>query len=105
MECPDCGIAPGSWHGEGCSWEQCSYCGSHLVDCHCSPPLDDRIPWDGSCFWLSACLELGLFRKQIYGIWVACCADDPDSLPDVGRLLRQCVWNRGEKRFQRRERR
>jgi hypothetical protein len=102
MDCPDCGVAPGEWHQPGCSWEQCPYCGEHLGTCDCLPPLDDRLSWTGSCFWLDACLEPGFFKKHVLGGWVPCAADDPESFPDVGRLLRQCVWNRAEKRFERR---
>jgi hypothetical protein len=64
--------------------------------------MDDRLPWAGFCFWLDACLELGFFEKPVPGGWTPCAADDPESVPDFGRLLRQCVWNRSEKRFERR---
>ncbi len=102
MRWPECGTDPGKWHRHGCSWEQCPYCGGHLGDCEHSPPLDDRLPWTGFNFWLKACLELRFFRRQVKGGWIACRADDPGSLPDVGRLLKQCFWNRQEKRFEKR---
>jgi hypothetical protein len=102
MNCPDCGVSVGERHWAGCSWEQCPYCGHHLQSCGCLPPLDDRLPWSGGDFWLDACLELGFFKMEVPGGWVPCRADDPDSFPDVGRLLRRCVWNRAERKFQRR---
>jgi hypothetical protein len=107
MNCPDCDVAPGAWHHGGCPWEQCPYCGEHLADCDCSdglPPLDDRIRWPGCCPWIEACLEFDFFEKKVRGTWVRCRAEDPDSQPDVTRLLRECVWNREDKRFEKRRR-
>jgi hypothetical protein len=98
-ECPGCGARPGAWHGDGCGWAQCPYCGNHLANCDHEPPLDDQLPWGGYDFWLDACLELGLFRKQTRDGWVPCWADDPGSLPDVRRLLREFLWSRAERRF------
>ena len=60
------------------------------------------MPWTGTCFWLTACQELGLFKKKVNGLWVPCRTEDPEGLPDIQRLLRQCFWNRLEKRFERR---
>ena len=105
MDCPDCGVVPGNWHRPGCVWEQCPYCGDHLVDCICTkgpPPLDDRMAWTGCCTWLDACLEFGLFEKEVSGQWVPCHADDLDSQPDLRRLVQEFYWNRDEKRFERR---
>ncbi len=102
MECPDCGVSRGRWHKAGCAWEQCPHCGNDLAECGHKPPLDDRLVWDGTCFWLDACLSLGFFKKRVSGVWVACPALDPDSLPDLGGLLQLCRWSRAEKRFERR---
>jgi hypothetical protein len=97
--CPGCGVRPGERHRPGCTWAQCPYCGDHLADCGHEPPLDDRLPWTGYDFWLDACLELGLFKKQTARGWVACKAYDAGSLPDVGRLIREFRWSRAEKKF------
>lgn len=106
MDCPDCGVKPGQWHRPGCLWELCPYCGGHVVDCRCCdglPPLDDRMRWAGTCPWLDACLEYGFFEKEVAGAWVPCRAGDHESQPDVSRLIRECVWDRQEKRFVRRD--
>jgi hypothetical protein len=99
MDCPDCGVRPGEWHGPGCSWAQCPYCGDHLAECDHEPPLDDHLAWSGYDFWLDACLERGLFKRPTAGGWVRCRADEPGSLPDVQRLLREFIWSRAEKQF------
>ena len=102
MECPGCSVAPGHWHLMGCEWEQCPYCGQPSDSCDCHPPLDDRMPWTGCCPWIIACLEYEFFEKRVKGRWVPCDADDPNSEPDLNRLVRECVWSRAEKRFVRR---
>lgn len=105
MKCFDCNVAPGTYHRPGCAFEQCPYCGAHAGSCPCCeglPPLDDRLPWTGSCAWVDACLAFGFFAKAVNGAWVACPPDDPASEPDVERLAAECVWNRAEKCFERR---
>jgi hypothetical protein len=104
MDCPDCGVRPGARHKPGCSWAQCPYCGDHLADCDHEPPLDDQLPWGGYDFWLDACLELGLFKRQVREGWVRCLADEPGSLPDVQRLLWEFIWSREERQFVSRDR-
>ena len=58
--------------------------------------------WMGCCTWLDACLEFGLFEKEVRGEWVQCQADDLESQPDLRRLVQEFCWNRDEKRFERR---
>ena len=102
MYCPECNVAPGSWHKAGCGWEQCPYCGEHLADCLCSgdlPPLDDRIQWSGACTWLQACLDFGYFEREERGMWRPCRPDEPCAQPDISRLMRECSWSRFDKRF------
>jgi hypothetical protein len=102
-DCPGCGARPGEWHRPGCGWAQCPYCGDQLGDCRHEPPLDDQLRWTGYDFWLEACFELGLFRRQAEEAWVPCRAGDPGSLPDVRRLLREFRWSPAEKQFISRE--
>jgi hypothetical protein len=105
--CPACGVEPHQWHRPSCRLEQCPYCGEHLLDCHCReslPPLDDRMQWRGYYFWLEACLEFGFFEREIEGAWRPCRAEETASRPDYLRLVRECYWHRGRKRFERRKR-
>jgi hypothetical protein len=106
MECPVCSVSAGSWHRHGCGWEQCPYCGAHAIGCACGRrglPLDDRIPWSGSCPWLAACREFGFFERSAARGWTACRSDEPGSLPDIRRLLKFCHWDRLQQRFVRRQ--
>ena len=105
MKCPVCSVDAGRWHESGCGWEQCPYCGGHLIACRCRtrPPLDDRIPWSGFCPWLNACQEFGFFEKKVHGKWMPCHTDALFALPDIRRLLQECAWNRLLQRFVRRK--
>jgi hypothetical protein len=47
-------------------------------------------------------MTLGLFRKKVCGVWVPARAADPDSVPDVNRLLRAYAWDRKAQQFVRR---
>ena len=105
MECPKCGATRGQWHRPGCDWEQCPYCGDAVMECNCCggdlPPLDDRIPWNGRTEWAQACLDFGFYKRRVGEQWVPCDDTSPGSVLDVNRLMRDCVWNRYEKRFER----
>ena len=35
FRCPDCNVAPGGIHHEGCDQEICPKCGGQLVSCTC----------------------------------------------------------------------
>src|SRR5688500_614265 len=91
MDCPQCGVAAGTWHQTGCGLELCPYCAEPLLDCDCpeAPPLDDRIQWSGCCPWLEACLRFGYFEKRREGRWVACEPGEPGAEPDINRLRRE----------------
>jgi hypothetical protein len=100
MQCPVCEVEAGNWHRADCGWEQCPYCGAHLVGCGCKrPPLDDRIRWSGFCPWVEACEEFGFFEKKVHGKWIPCHGEALFALPDIRRLLDECDWDRARQRF------
>ena len=105
MHCPYCSVALGGRHLVGYGWERCPCCGEHLETCHPlqeSPPRPVPFSRHRGSSWLDACREFGFFEKKVAGVWVPCDAEDPDSQPDVNRLIHHCYWNRYHKRFQRR---
>ena len=99
MNCPGCDVPAGQLHNDGCDCEQCSGCGRHQVVC-CCPRSADRLPWEGSCNWIDACLAWGFFERQAAGVWVPCRPDEDGSQPDVLRLFRDCHWNGTDRRFE-----
>src|SRR5437868_2175886 len=99
MECPVCSVEPGRWHRPDCGWEQCPYCGGHLVGCCCKrPPLDDRIRWAGFCPWVEACEQFGFFETKVHGRWVQCGADELRALSDILILIQECALDRVSQR-------
>jgi hypothetical protein len=116
-DCPRCGARPGELHGElhfpddaegvPCDWEQCPYCGHVMSGACCGReiPQDDRMPWTGELPGVAECQEFGWFVKWVPGRgWVRYDPDDPhdpDAVPDLYRLLTECVWDRKRKRWRR----
>lgn len=47
--CPDCGVAPGQAHQDGCDVERCSACGGQLIMCGCDTHDKAFARWTG--FW------------------------------------------------------
>jgi hypothetical protein len=106
MRCPDCGAAVGAYHGPGCDWEDCPYCGLQLLGCEHSGnvPLDDRLRWTGRREAEKAAVALGWYAVLVPGRgWAPCDKGTPGSIPDLNRTLGSCDWDRGQKRFVPRE--
>lgn len=49
VNCPDCGIEPGSIHSDGCDVERCTVCGSQRISCDCQDHDKAFARWTG--FW------------------------------------------------------
>ncbi len=47
QKCPECGVAVGELHIQGCEEEHCPACGLMYAECECSDDMTSRIPWDG----------------------------------------------------------
>jgi hypothetical protein len=105
MNCPDCGVPPGSKHEDECDVERCPSCGRQLVSCDCPEDLViNRLPWTGTWPGEAECREFGWFSKLVPGVgWVACEEDDPAAEPDLSRLFKDAEWSPLEGRFVRRE--
>ena len=81
--CPDCGVALGRKHKDGCDVEHCPHCGGQALGCVGFDRNDPRRePWTGKWPGEADCERLGYFV-----------GGDPQ-FPDLNRLFRDCVWNR-----------
>lgn len=120
--CPQCQVAPGEIHGDGCSLERCWNCGEQAIGCTCvyrvfgldpeeyeeegapealwerfdreGQKFGGRLPWTGEYPGSAACRELWLWcRETPEGRFERCEATDPGATEDVGRL-RFRTWDR-----------
>jgi hypothetical protein len=110
--CPDCGAKTGELHRLGCDVEPCPRCGRQLLSClHYllggaqPPPDEERLPWTGERPGERECRAFGWWAKRDPAGpgYVPCGPDDPEAEPDLNRLRKEAVWDRGRKRFLRKE--
>ena len=81
--CPDCNAALGEKHEDGCDVERCPHCGGQALGCVGFNPNDPRLePWTGK--WPGE----------------ADCERFDRSLPDINRLLAECIWNAERQRWE-----
>jgi hypothetical protein len=71
-----------------------------ILACDGRPPLDDRLPWARMWPGDAECHEFGWYCRRVEGAgWVRCEADEPEAVPDIGRLRAEARWDRSKKRF------
>lgn len=98
--CPDCGVAPGKEHLNGCDIEQCPRCGWQLISCCCNTDAFPPMKWTGLPFTVEACRKLGWYAKLVDNVgWVPCDPDDNDATEDVNRLYRETQWDSTKRMF------
>lgn len=127
--CPDCGVSPGGQHEDGCDVARCLFTGRQRLQCDgylphalqdvphigqpspgCLVPVDcGRDIWTGLWPGEAECREYGWYSwfrapepGETYGEWVRCDPDHPEAGPDLNRLVLECTWDRGARRWVRR---
>jgi hypothetical protein len=87
--CPDCGVAIGDKHKNGCDVERCPHCGGQALGCSGFELSDPRREaWTGRWPGEADAERLGFFI-----------AGDR-SLPDINRLFAECAWNPERQRWE-----
>lgn len=100
IKCPDCHVAPGKPHLQGCSVERCPECGMQRLSCGCDYEADVFVPWAGEWPGSAECREYGLYARLVPGSgWVPCSADHPEAKEDLNRLFGEYVWDKDKQRF------
>ena len=99
--CPDCGVAPGALHLDGCDVEICSRCGGQLIGCDCDVDVSaPRMPWSGEWPGTMECREFGWYAKLVPGAgWKSCSKHELGAMEDLNRLRRDAVWSVEHGRF------
>lgn len=99
-KCPDCAVAVGIAHQEGCDISCCMICGGQRLSCDCKGDSTDI--WTGEWPGKMECKEFGWYVKMDYEKpgWVSCEKDDPDAKEDLSRLYGpDAKWDAELKRF------
>lgn len=92
--CPDCAVAPGELHKDGCDVERCPDCGNQMLGCDC-PPKNPRLPWTGEWPGVKECRELGWYAYcpgDGTG-WHRCSKDHPGAREDLNRFCMEMKWD------------
>ncbi len=123
--CPDCAVAPGVVHDEGCDVARCFATGEQRLVCGGEKHehngrwygehdgLCGRDVWTGEWPGAAECREYGFWcywEPTVYqpddplgamfpGRWIPCGPDHPDAEADLNRLVTECVWDREQQRF------
>jgi hypothetical protein len=99
--CPDCGVAIGAAHDDGCDVARCHATGRQRLSCDHEHDCGAEA-WTGTWPGVVECVELGLWAHFVPNgnpSWRPCGPDHPNAVPDLNRLVREGVWDKTAKRW------
>lgn len=103
--CPDCQVAPGGPHHEGCDVARCPVCGTQRLQCSEHQPAEMSSIWTGRWPGDAECERLGwyCYWDGPRG-WVSCSADRAGAVGDLNRLLLaglrgELAWSRDKQEW------
>lgn len=99
--CPDCQVAPGQLHEDGCDVARCKNTGSQrlMQGCSRNKPCqgsllfaDCRTRWLGQWPGIAECQELGWYARLVPpNGWQPCGPEDEGAVEDMNRLITEGV--------------
>ena len=102
-DCPDCSVAPGEFHRDGCDVARCAYCGCQQLSCGCADESvgkhAESLPWTG--FWPGTveALMFGFTCVWNKAGWQECPPVHSQAQADLNRLMGTCEWDPSARRW------
>lgn len=111
--CPDCQVAIGEQHQDGCDVARCLWDGGQRLQCELEGDVDHDCGADAWTGYWPGSVEAAEFDWWIYWDgpdpergwdyrgrgWVRVTADHPDARPDLNRLQIEAHWDRAGQRW------
>ncbi len=100
--CPDCAVAAGIEHEEGCDVARCLENGWQRLTCAGFGHDCGEDVWTGDWPGDQECREFGWWVQDrcTEGLgWVPCAPDAPGAMEDLNRLHVEAVWSRESRRW------
>jgi hypothetical protein len=102
--CPDCHVAVGQPHADGCDVARCLATGGQRLSCGGHDDCGQQV-WTGHWPGTVECAEFGWWVQDRCGEglgFVPCAPDAPGAIEDLNRLYFDARWDRAAGRWVRR---
>jgi hypothetical protein len=99
-KCPNCRVSIGEKHKVDCDVGRCKTHGNQRLFCTGSG-ICAETKFSGYWPGTEEAIERGWFAIQVEGReWVPCHADEPNSIPDVNKVIRTLEWNPDTEKYE-----
>ncbi|MGW0647949.1 hypothetical protein ACWD4T_03955 [Streptomyces umbrinus] len=96
--CPDCGVAPGELHSDGCDTAHCPDTGAQRLMCDHDGACESR--WSGDFAGAAECRAWGWWLTEQPGLGLVPCPPGTEgAIEDYNRLITHARWDADEQRY------